>query len=78
MNDSDRIIRLVVRRCGLNLIEANSNQVTVQHWSQQLANLRPFFKAHHLTSSDVQVTLIDRKKETTADKTGDDFLYGHQ
>lgn len=76
VNDSNRIIRLVVRRCGLNLIEVQNNQVVVHHWSQQLANLRPFFKEHHLTSADVQVTLIDRKKETTADKTGVDFLYG--
>ena len=76
MNDSDRIIRLVVRRCGLNLIQVQPNQVTVHHWSQQIADLRPFFKDHQLTSPDVQVTLLDRKKETIANKTGDDFLYG--
>jgi hypothetical protein len=76
INDSDRIIRLVVRRCGLNLIHVQPNQVTIHHWSQQLADFRPFFKDHHLTSPDVQVTLLDRKKETTTHKTGDDFLYG--
>jgi hypothetical protein len=76
LNDPDRIIRLVVRRCGLNLIEVNRNQVTVHHWSQQLADLKPFFKSHELTSPDVQVTLIDRKREIATNKTGDDFLYG--
>ena len=75
-NDSDRIIRLVVRRCGLNLVEVQPRQITVHHWSQQLADLRPFFKAHQITSPDVQVTLLDRKKETTTHKSGDDFLYG--
>lgn len=76
MNDEDRIIRLVVRRCELNLVAVHPNQVTVHHWSQQLADLRPFFKANRLTSPDVQVMLIDRKKEIAANKTGDDFLYG--
>lgn len=75
-SDSNRIIRLVVRRCGLNLAEVHPNQVMVHHWSQQLADLRPFFKAHRLSSPDVQVTLVDRKKEIATLKTGDDFLYG--
>lgn len=75
-SDSDRIIRLMVRRCGLNLIEVNPKQVLIHHWSHQLADLRSFFKANHLTSPDVRVTLIDRKKEIATNKTGDDFLYG--
>lgn len=76
INDSDRIIRLAVRRCGLNLIDIHPNQVVVHHWSQLLADLRPFFKEHLLTSPDVRVTLIDRKKEIATNKNGDDFLYG--
>lgn len=76
LNDSGRIIRLVVRRCGLNLIEVQPNQVAVHYWSQQLADLRPFFKDHQLTSPKVQVTLLDRKREANRHKTGDDFLYG--
>jgi hypothetical protein len=76
INEPDRIIRLVVRRCGLNLIAVKPNQVTIHHWSQQLADLRPFFKNHGLTSPDVQVTLLERKKEIVTNKTGDDFLYG--
>lgn len=76
INDSDRIIRLSVRRCGLNLIEVNPKQVLVHHWSQQIADLRPFFQANQLTSPDVQVMLLDRKKEIATNKTGDDFLYG--
>lgn len=76
VNDSDRIIRLVVRRCRLNLIEVQPNQVTVHHWSEQLADLKPFFKVNRLTNPDVQVTLLDRKKEIATNKFGDDFLYG--
>ncbi len=60
----------------IELRRSPPNQVTVHHWSQQLADLRPFFKEHLLTSSDVLVTLLDRKKETATNKTGDDFLYG--
>ncbi len=74
--DSDRIIRLAVRRCGLNLVETQPNQITVHYWSQQIADLRPFFKDHRLTSPDVHVTLLERKKEANTHKTGDDFLYG--
>lgn len=76
VNDEDRIIRLVVRRCGLNLVDVQPTQVTVHHWSQQLADLRPFFNEHLLVSPDVQVTLLDRKKEIATNKTGDEFLYG--
>ena len=42
--DDQRVIRLIVRRCGLNLVENKSNQVTVQYWSDQLADLRPFLR----------------------------------
>ncbi len=76
VNDEDRIIRLVVRRSGLNLIAVQPNQVTIHHWSQQLADLRPFFKDNQLASPDVQVTLLDRKKEFATNKSGDDFQYG--
>lgn len=76
LNDEDRIIRLVVRRCGLNLIDIRTNQVIVHHWSQQIADLRPFFQANQLTSPDVHVTLLERKKEVATNKSGDDFQYG--
>ena len=75
-NDSDRIIRLVVRRCGLNLLELQTNQVTVHHWSKQHADLRPFFKTNGFTRPKVEVTLLARRDETITHKTGDDFLYG--
>lgn len=75
-SESDLIIRLVGRCCGVNLVEVHTNHVTVYHWSQQLADLRPFFKAHRLSSPDVQVTLLERKKEIATNKTGDEFLYG--
>jgi hypothetical protein len=76
ISEPDRLIRLVVRRCGLNLVEVQPSQVTVHHWSKQLADLRPFFKDHGLACPDVQITLLDRKKETATNKTGDEFLYG--
>ena len=75
-NDGDRIMRLVVRRCGLNLIELQPGQAIVQHCGQQHADLRPFFKQHRLARHEVQVVLRDRKKEVTTAKPGDDFLFG--
>jgi hypothetical protein len=77
--DPQRIIRLVVRRCKLNLIEIRSGQVEVDHWGKMgLADLRPFFKQHRLARKGVRVTLIDRKKELTTIQTGADFLYGER
>jgi hypothetical protein len=77
--DDQRIIRLVTRRCNLNLIELRLGQVVVHHWGQQgQADLRPFFKTHDLAKRGVQVALIDRKPETTTVQTGDAFLYGER
>jgi hypothetical protein len=75
--DGDRIIRLVVRRCSLNLLEVQRNQVDVQFWGQQgLADLKPFFKLHGLAHPQIEVVLKDRKKETVTTLTGDSLLYG--
>lgn len=64
--DSQPVIRLVTRRCRLNLIEIQSGRVVVHHWGQQgQDDLRPFFKTHSLTGKVVRVTLIDRKRETS-------------
>lgn len=77
--DDQRIIRLVVRRCKLNLIEIFPGHVVVHHWSKQgQGDLRPFFKTHGLARSTVRVTLIDRKKEASTHQHGDDFLYGER
>jgi len=76
--DDQRIVRLVVRRCGLNLVEIQSNQVTVHYWSDQLADLRPFFKASGLASPEVRVALVNRKTEVIAHKTGDEFRFGQR
>lgn len=76
-NDGDRIIRLVVRRCSLNLLEVQGNKVHVQFWGQQgLVDLKPFFKSHGLARPEIEVVLNDRKKDTVTTLTGDDFLYG--
>lgn len=76
-SDGDRTVRLVVRRCRLNLIELQPEYVAVQHWGTQgLADLRPFFKTKGLARKNIEVTLRDRKKESTVKQTGESFLYG--
>ena len=75
-NDGERIVRLVVRRSRLNLIELQLGQVTVHHWGQHRADLRPFFKANGLATKEIEVVLRDRKKEIITTQTGDSFLYG--
>lgn len=75
-DDGDRIIRLVVRRCRLNLLELRPGQVLVHHWGQHRADLRPFFKQHRLARPEVEVVLRDRKQEIVTAQTGDDFLFG--
>lgn len=76
VNDHQRIIRLVVRRCSLNLIELQSGCVVVDHWGSNRADLRPFFKSHGLARPEIEVVLKDRKNETVTTLTGDSFLYG--
>jgi len=78
-SDGDRIIRLVTRRCRLNLIELIPGQVVVHHWGQQgLADVRPFFKTHSLARGKIKVVVRNRKKETVTKQTGDDFLFGER
>lgn len=77
-DDGERVVRLVVRRCGLNLLELRPDHVLVHHWGPHLADLRPFFKQHGLARSEITVELQDRKKEISTEKTGDSFLYGSQ
>ena len=75
--DGDRIIRLVVRRCPLNLLEVHEHRVHVQFWGTNgQADLKPFFKTHGLARPEMEVVLRDRKKETITTKFGDEFLYG--
>jgi hypothetical protein len=77
--DPQRVIRLVVRRCKLNLLELRPGQVVVHFWGQQgQADLRPFFKQHGLARRSVQVALLDRKRERTTVQTGADFLFGER
>lgn len=75
-SDGERIIRLVVRRCSLNLLEVGAGRVSVDHWGSSRADLRPFFKSHGLARPEIEVVLRDRKKETASKTTGDSFLYG--
>lgn len=75
-SDGDRIIRLVVRRCSLNLIEVLPGRVVVDHWGSNRADLKPFCKTHGLARPEIEVVLRDRKREATTTLTGDSFLYG--
>jgi hypothetical protein len=75
--DRERVIRLIVRRCKLNLLELRPGRVVVHHWGRQgQADVRPCFKQHSLAKQGVEVFLIDRKREVVAARPGDDFLYG--
>jgi hypothetical protein len=77
--DGQRIIRLVVRRCRLNLLELRPGRIVVHHWGQQgQADLRPFFKPHGLARHHVEVVLFDRKREVSTPRHGDDFLFGER
>lgn len=76
-SDPTRIIRLVTRRCHLNLIEVEADRVQVHHWGKLGFNdLRSFFKKHGLAHPHIEVVLLDRKRETSTAKTGDFFHYG--
>lgn len=75
-DDGERVVRLIVRRCGLNLVELRPGIVSVHHWASNQADLRPFFKQHRLARPEITVQLRDRKKGSTTTKTGDSFLYG--
>ena len=77
--DPQRVVRLVVRRSNLNLIESSPGRVVVHHWGQQgQGDLRRFFKQHGLARKGVRVVLIERKREIGAVQPGDDFLYGER
>jgi hypothetical protein len=75
--DADRIVRLVVRRCKLTLLDVRPVRVLVHFWSrEERADLRPFFKAHGLARPSVEVVLLRRKDEFVSLYRGDDFLFG--
>jgi hypothetical protein len=75
--DPQRVIRLVVRRCRLNLLELRPGWVVVNHWGTQgQGDLRPFFKKHGLARKCVTVALLDRKREIATLQHGDVFLFG--
>jgi len=92
--DGVRIIRLVARRCKLNLIEIQAKKVVVHYWGHRTwdagygsmgwrhpnghIDLRPFLKQQGLARKCIKVTLIDRKRETSTVRSGDDFLYGER
>lgn len=75
--DDVKILRVVLRRCPLSLVEVNGATVTIQHWTRPgKVDLRPFFKANALAHPDVAVTIVYRKREITEHRAGKEFLYG--
>jgi hypothetical protein len=78
-SDPQRVIRVVVRRCSLNLIEIQPERIVVHHWGPMgKGDLRPFFKTHRLARRRVKVVLKDRKGGIITVQHGDDFLYGER
>src|SRR6266849_2049490 len=77
--DPQRVIRLVTRRCQLNLIELFPGRLVVHSWGQQgRGDLRPFFKKHGLARKGVEVIITDRKREISTLRHGDEFLFGER
>lgn len=75
--DGERIVRLVTRRCHLNILELGSCRVVLHHWSQQgIADLRPWFKTQGLARNDVEVVVQNRKQEVATTQHGDNYLFG--
>jgi len=75
--DRDRILNVVLRRCGLNLIEVRCDRVTVHYWTS-LAELYPLLKDRGLLRHDVQVALVRRKNGQITITSGDQFLRGER
>jgi hypothetical protein len=76
-DDGERIVRLILRRCSLNLVELKPDKVVFHHWGiQKKVDLRPFMKSHKLTRAEVEVLLRNRKNNRDLIKSGEDFLYG--
>ena len=74
-DEQDRIIRVVVRRCGLHWIAFGAGALVVHFWST-LADLKPFCRRFDLARPDVRVALVERKHEVVTITTGAEFLYG--
>ena len=73
--DRDRILNVVLRRCGLNLIELRCGRVTVSYWTQ-LADLHQLLKSRGLLRHDVQVALVRRKTGQITVTSTDPYLRG--
>ena len=80
-DDTERCIRVALRRCGLVLAHvAGNNNIIVRHWSDPAPDLRSFAKQHGLTQGEVQVVFSDVKhgKLTVYRDGRDKLLYGEK
>lgn len=75
-DDGERALKVVLRRCPLNMVEVENNAVTVHQWTKtSRVDLRWFFKSQKLARHEVSVTVRLRKKEQAVFRRGNDFLY---
>ena len=56
-SDPERIVNVVLRRCGLNLVEIESPERVVVHYWTEMADLRLLFKEQQLARPEVQVRM---------------------
>jgi len=73
--DPDRVLNVVLHRCGLNLAVVSPGRVAVHHWTQ-LADLRRLLKEHRLAGPGVQVALVRRKSGLITLLPAEEFLVG--
>jgi hypothetical protein len=75
-SDPERIVNVVLRRCGLNLVEIRlPNRIVVHYWTA-VADPRPLFKEQRLARPEVQVAHRRRKTGALLLQPGDHFLFG--
>lgn len=74
--DQERIANVVLRRCGLNLVDIWSPDRVVIHYWTALADPRPLFKEQRLARPEVQVAHLRHKTGAVLLQPGDHFLFG--
>lgn len=75
-DDNERCVRVVLRRCGLTLLQTVSDaRVVVRHWGQPAPDLRAWARAHGWNRPGVPVAFEDLKSgATTLHADGQDVL----
>lgn len=74
--DWTRIIRLFTKRFYVNLVELRPGRVILHYWGRKKVDLGYFMRSQKLARPDIEVCELNRKEETIAILSGEDFLYG--